>query len=116
MEKETKTQKIYQENSLKKEEYDYIHAVLFSTNEEKKDLWIPPALGGIFRFSDSIREQFLSIVSVDGKWFVACEKKAYFRDLPLEQSIKTPVVDANLLTISNDETRFVKGIFCKSYM
>lgn len=102
MEKETKTQKIYQENSLKKEEYDYIHAVLFSTNEEKKDLWISPALGGIFRFSDSIREQFLSIVSVDGKWFVACEKKAYFRDLPLEQSIKTPVVDANLLTISND--------------
>lgn len=82
---------------------DFFHASLFMPEKGMEELWLRYDSDGFFRFSDDWKHQFLHLTSRNGEWGAACEKSAFFKDLPVEQSRRVPLADRQLLSISFED-------------
>ena len=82
--------------------YSY-HLTLFSDTGEMHELWLPMAPEGFFRFSQEPRHRFLSICAKDGRWVAACQKPAFFKEVPLADSYEITLSESTFLKISMED-------------
>ncbi len=86
--------------------YSY-HLTLFSDADEIYELWLPKVPEGFFRFSSDPQHRFLSISAKDGKWIAACQKPAFFKEVPLADSYEIPLSDGELIKVSVEERTYL---------
>ena len=82
------------------------HLVLFSDADEMLNLWLPKEPEGYYRFSDKPEHRFLSVCAKNDRWVASCKKPAYFAEVPLADSMETPLSDGTLLKISYDDRTY----------
>ncbi len=87
-----------QENRL----YSF-HLMLFSEDGQMREMWLPRATEGFFRFSTEPRYRFLSVYSKNGQWVAGCERPGFFPDAPLAHSYEIPLSDGQLLRVSMED-------------
>lgn len=74
--------------------------ILFSDSDEMYDLWLPAIPEGYYRFTDSPKLSFLSLLSKNERWIATCSKPAFFQGVPLEQSFERDLHNNQLLEIN----------------